>query len=114
MALFLVIRHPLDKRIPRPFENEWLDNGLLKSITTTPKIGELCDEVKRQNNIVYIHRCFCRDPYSKAMICCSAKIANVIVNKGKTEVLFENQKILNVRPLKRPPRGQSCYQEPAP
>jgi hypothetical protein len=56
MALYLVVWHRLDKRTPRPFENDWLDNEILKSIRTTPKIGELCDEAKRQKHIVY-HYC---------------------------------------------------------
>jgi len=114
MALYLVVWHRLDKRTPRPFENDWLDNELLKSIRTTPKIGELCDEAMRQKHIVYIHRCFCRDPYSRSLICCSAQIADVTVNNGETEVLFQNQKIVNVRPLKRPVRGQNFYHAPAP
>ncbi len=49
------------------------------------------------------------NPYSKPVICCSAQIADVTVNSGETEVLFQNQKIVNVRPLKRPVRGQSFY-----
>jgi hypothetical protein len=114
MALYLVVWHRLDKRTPRPFENDWLDNERLKSIRTTPKIGELCDEAKRRKHIVCIHRCFCRDPYSKSLICCSAQIADVTFNNGETEVLFQNQNIVNVRPLKRPDPGQCYYNNDPP
>jgi hypothetical protein len=114
MALYLVVWHRLDQRIPRPFEDDWLDNELLKSIRTTPKIGELCDEAKRQKHIVYIHRCGCLNPYSRPMICSSAQIADVTVTNGETKVLFHNQEIVNVRPLKRPVQGQSFYHALAP
>jgi hypothetical protein len=67
-----------------------------------------------RKSLVHIHRCGCRNPYSKPVICCSAQIADVTVNGGETEVLFQKQKIVNGRPLKRPVRGQSFYHAPAP
>jgi hypothetical protein len=114
MALYLVVWHRLDKRIPRPFENDWLDDELLKSIRTTPKIGEFCDKANRQKHIVYIHRCFCRDPYSRSLICCSVRVAKVTIQDGQTEVQFEDQIVVKSRPTVRPEQGDKYYFAPPP
>ena len=115
MVLYLIVRHRLDKRKP-PFKNDWLenDNERLKAIKTTLEIGELCKEANERKHLVYIHRCGCRNPYSRPMICCSAHVAKVTVSKGETEVQFKNQKIVNIPAVKRPVRGQSFYHAPAP
>jgi hypothetical protein len=114
MALYLIVRHRLDKRKP-PFENDWFDNDndRLMAIKTTPEIGELCGDAKKQRHLVYIHRCGCGDPHSRPMICSSAHIAKVTVSDGKTEVQFQGQKTINIRPVVRPVRGQSFYHAPA-
>ena len=99
-----------------PFENDWFDNDneRLKAIKTTLEIGELCKEASERKQAVYIHRCGCRDPYSRPMICCLAHVAKVTISNGETEVQFQNQRTLNILPVKRPVRGQSFYLAPAP
>jgi hypothetical protein len=109
MALYLVVRHRQNPN--QPFHNIWLDDELLKSIQTTPEIGEFCSKAKVQNHLVYIHRCGYED-YSP-VICCSAHVGDVAEIGGWIIVEFRDQTRLNITPPEPPlVRGQNSYESP--
>jgi len=56
MALYVVVHHPGDP--DRPWTNKWHDSSpLLHIITTTSKIGRLCEESAAKGVRVFVHRC---------------------------------------------------------
>ena len=112
MALYLVVRHPLDARRSR-FDNEWL-NDELTSITTTPEIGMLCRAAMARNDLVYIHRCGW-DDYVPT-VCCSVHVAEVNAIGELPQVRFRDQTLLNIVPGVPPPPGpgDNYYHAPPP
>jgi hypothetical protein len=116
MALYLVVRHRLAE--PSFKNNKWQDesDALLMSINTTQEIGEFCSEAQKQKQRVYIHRCGFPKLDIKPLICCSVSIAKVTIRNRQTEVQFEDQTQLNIKPRTPPPpvQHQNYYFAPPP
>jgi len=114
MSLYLVVRHRLAK--PQSFKNVWQNesDALLMSIETTPEVGKFCSEAQKRKQRVYVHRCGCPSLGIRPMICCSVRVAKVIIDDGQTNVQFEDQRVINSRPAVRPVRRQNNYFAPPP
>ena len=115
MKLYLVVRHRQNPQ--QLWLNIWQDDvndEQLTSIETTLEIGNLCNEEKNRNHLVYIHRCGYED--YPPMICCSACVAEVTAtdNANRVKILFREQTTLNSPPIIQPVRHQNYYFAPPP
>ena len=104
--IFVVVHHRNDSS--QPWVNSWLDENLLEAITTNLEIGRLCEDVKKNNLDVFVHRCAWNEFYP--LVCCSASVIEVAQFDRKTILVkFGNQKVINLSPPVSPHPGQSFY-----
>ncbi len=108
--LYLVVHHRQDQ--DRPFFNDWIDdNKRISFITTTPEIGQFCQEAKDQGERIFIHRCGWAG--APSTICCSAIVDRIdSLDRKMSVVRFAEQQVLDMSPPKTPNHGQCHYFAP--
>jgi hypothetical protein len=106
MALYIVVHHRLEPL--QTWANAWVNDQKLKAITTTNEIAQLCEEARRTNNRVYVHRCAWGG--IDHVICCSACVLRVGELDHKTSfVEFIDITPTNSTPSINPIQGQNYY-----
>jgi hypothetical protein len=104
--LYLVVHHQRDPI--QPFVNSWLDDERLDAITTTPEIGQFCQDVQQRDGRVCVHRCGWAD--ARPTICCSASVVRVdSVDRRTSLVRFADQQVLDMLPPITAHPGQCFY-----
>ena len=103
--LHLVVHHRRDSH--QPWVNHWIDNDLLGTITTTQKIGLLCEDARIKGASIKVHRCGWGD--EPPVICCKARVVRAVaVDKSSFLVEFSSM-VSGERPAGSPKPGQNFY-----
>jgi hypothetical protein len=106
MALYVVVHHNRDAN--RPWVNSWLDDERLEAIQTTRQIGEFCRAAKKENELIFVHRCGWGE--AAPTICCLASAVQVgQIDEQTSLVTFDSQEVLNAQPPVTPTLGQNLY-----
>jgi hypothetical protein len=106
MPLFVVLHHRNDPA--QPWANDWVDDDLIATITTTAHIGSLCLQSKSADEQVFVHRCAYGG--SPAVISCSVRVSAVHgLPGGGALVQFSDAIRLNQVPPGNPVQGQNYY-----
>ena len=104
--LFVVVHHQQDSN--QPWINSWIDDNRLDAITTTIEIGRLCEDLKKNSELIFVHRCGYGE--MRPSICCSAWVIEVAQIDRKTSLVkFGKQNALNSLPAFSPHSGQNFY-----
>jgi hypothetical protein len=108
MDLYIVVHHKVDPE--RPWPNEWLDDDRLSVITTTTEIGTLCNEARRRQERVFVHRCAWGS--FAPTICCSVEVERVdVIDRRTSLVTFVDAAVVGRPPPQMPGRGTNYYFE---
>ena len=106
MSFHIVLRH---RQAPQARSNQWLDDSRPEWITTTPEVATRCLEFSRQHQPVRVHRAEWGG--QGPMVCCECEIAAIReIDEHQYHVAFKDHRVLEIFPLVRPVRGQSCYE----
>ena len=110
MAYYVVVHHRRDS--DQPWSNTWIDDDRLEVISTTGEIAQRCDQVKRQGERVFVHRCGWEA--WPPVVCCSLAVKRAIHDEKLGWVEFHDHVIIGIPPLVAPGSGQNSYEAPAP
>ncbi len=106
MSTYIVVHHKKDTK--QPWVNSWLDDDRLAAIQTNGQVANLCSDVHREGQPVFVHRCAFAS--FSPIICCSASVTSVQKIDRKTWLVsFSNQQILGGIPPAQPMPGQNFY-----
>src|SRR5437870_13809530 len=106
MPLYIILHHGKDP--DKPWANDWIDECMVGTITTTAQIGNLCLDAKVRNERVFVYRCAYGG--SPAIISCSASVKHVNrLPGGGALVQFTNAVPLDQVPAGTPVQGQNYY-----
>ena len=106
MSFHIVLRH---KNAPQVAQTKWLDDSSPAWITTTPDIAMRCVELQRENLPLRIHRMEWAG--CGPVVCCECAVQAVReIDEHSYHVEFNVLRRLEILPLVRPFRGQSCYE----
>ena len=73
MSTYIVVHHKKDTK--QPWVNSWLDDDRLAAIQTNGQVANLCSDVHREGQPVFVHRCAFAS--FSPIICCSASVTSV-------------------------------------
>lgn len=105
MSFHIVLRH---RKAPQAWRSEWLDDSRPEWVTTTPEIAMRLKEMSQKNQVVRVHRLEWSG--SGPTVCCECEVSAIReLDEHQYHVQFTNHRILQLLPLVRPVRGQSCY-----
>jgi hypothetical protein len=111
MSLYIVVRHRGDKPHPNWTGNVWVNDACIRSIITTPTVARQCASAGA--DMVYFHRTGWVAAKVPPLICCSARVEQIVGSSAKPTVVFKDVNIVGLPPKRRlfGPTN-SYYEEP--
>lgn len=105
MALHIVELHP---NAPQKWAYEWVDDRLLKVITTPRRVADELESARVRGERVYVH--CCAHGREAAVVCCSGIVESVAaISRSDALVRLTDLHREDLTPSVQPMHGQSSY-----
>jgi hypothetical protein len=106
-ALHVVVHHRFDPE--KPYENVWDDDCvLLRQFETTAEVAGECQQARREEAWVYVHRCGL--PPIRPTIACRGRVVDIKSAAGKRpHIVLDDVEVIDKRARQKPAEGHNHY-----